>query len=83
MDRILHHDWPGNVRELQNTVERAVILTDEGSRIQALPGTPARRDTRLIPFSEDAPAEVAVTTATSESHPYTSRRRAKWRRSRD
>ncbi len=24
------HDWPGNVRELENTVERAVYLTDTG-----------------------------------------------------
>src|ERR1700756_4258999 len=26
--RLLEYRWPGNVRELQNTVERAVILTD-------------------------------------------------------
>ena len=28
------HAWPGNVRELQNTVERAVILTDNGTPVQ-------------------------------------------------
>jgi len=28
-----NYSWPGNVRELQNTIERAVILTD-GSEIQ-------------------------------------------------
>ncbi len=27
------HAWPGNVRELQNTVERAVILTDNGTPV--------------------------------------------------
>lgn len=27
------HPWPGNVRELQNTIERAVILTETGSAI--------------------------------------------------
>ena len=27
-ERLLHYRWPGNVRELQNTMERAVILTD-------------------------------------------------------
>ena len=26
---ILEHQWPGNVRELQNTIERAVVLSDE------------------------------------------------------
>jgi DNA-binding NtrC family response regulator len=35
MERILNHDWPGNVRELQNTVERAVILTEDGAPIQS------------------------------------------------
>lgn len=29
------HNWPGNVRELQNTVERAVILTENGQAIRA------------------------------------------------
>jgi two-component system, NtrC family, response regulator AtoC len=27
------HAWPGNVRELQNTIERAVILTDNGTPV--------------------------------------------------
>lgn len=29
------HAWPGNVRELQNTIERAVILSDAGTAIGA------------------------------------------------
>jgi DNA-binding NtrC family response regulator len=33
---LLHHAWPGNVRELQNTIERAVILTENGSPLRAL-----------------------------------------------
>jgi len=28
--RLRQHRWPGNVRELQNTLERAVILADDG-----------------------------------------------------
>ena len=32
---ILAHGWPGNVRELENAVERAVILADSGSEINA------------------------------------------------
>jgi DNA-binding NtrC family response regulator len=28
------HTWPGNVRELQNTIERAVILTESGSMLR-------------------------------------------------
>jgi DNA-binding NtrC family response regulator len=30
---MLRHDWPGNVRELQNTIERAVILSEENQLI--------------------------------------------------
>ncbi len=29
------HSWPGNVRELQNTLERAVILSDNGKPVQS------------------------------------------------
>jgi two-component system, NtrC family, response regulator AtoC len=31
--RLLQHRWPGNVRELQNTIERAVILSEAGVQI--------------------------------------------------
>ncbi len=39
MELLMRHDWPGNVRELQNVVERSVILSVSGSRVQpvALP----------------------------------------------
>ena len=33
---LVSHDWPGNVRELQNTIERAVILTEPGSKISLI-----------------------------------------------
>jgi len=49
-ERLLHYRWPGNVRELQNTMERAVILTD-GLSITAdglqLPAT--KPDTDSLP----------------------------------
>lgn len=32
---MLGYRWPGNVRELQNTIERAVILTEEGRAVSA------------------------------------------------
>jgi formate hydrogenlyase transcriptional activator len=48
MDVLCSHDWPGNVRELQNFVERAMILSPNGtlhspqSELRAL----SRRETR-------------------------------------
>ncbi len=35
MAGLVAHNWPGNVRELQNVVERAAILTEEGTPITA------------------------------------------------
>jgi transcriptional regulator with GAF, ATPase, and Fis domain len=32
LDRLIHYSWPGNIRELENSIERAVVLT-EGDRI--------------------------------------------------
>ena len=31
LSRLLEYDWPGNIRELENTLERAVILTESES----------------------------------------------------
>jgi transcriptional regulator with GAF, ATPase, and Fis domain len=31
MERLLAYDWPGNVRELENAVERALIVSRDGS----------------------------------------------------
>ncbi len=28
---LLHHDWPGNVRELENCIERAAVMSDDGT----------------------------------------------------
>ena len=34
-EAILAHDWPGNIRELQNTIERAIILSDDEDTLSA------------------------------------------------
>ena len=53
LDVLCEHAWPGNVRELQNTVERAVILTDEGALVSAeslgiFAGDPAMADRDIV-----------------------------------
>jgi len=35
LDRMMAYDWPGNARELRNTVERAVILCQDGAPLDA------------------------------------------------
>jgi transcriptional regulator with PAS, ATPase and Fis domain len=34
MKALLAHDWPGNVRELENTMERLVVLSEDGQLSQ-------------------------------------------------
>jgi DNA-binding NtrC family response regulator len=54
--------WPGNVRELQNTVERAVILSESGRPVSsAALGLPAPAgSTTAIPFAPPVPVELPV-----------------------
>jgi transcriptional regulator with PAS, ATPase and Fis domain len=68
-EAMLRHDWPGNVRELQNTIERAVILSEENKFIEPeclglihLVETPAMTPPQIVPArqiwnAEPQPAE--------------------------
>ena len=46
LDRLVSYPWPGNVRELQNTVERAIILWQEGPLTFDLPSSWPHESTR-------------------------------------
>jgi len=49
------HDWPGNLRELRNTLERALVLTDEDSI-----AVPAMWEGREEPASLEAVEREAI-----------------------
>lgn len=64
-----HYPWPGNVRELQNTIERAVILSEKGRPISTsalgLPALP--RIAGLINAPIPSPQSTAPWPASSPS----------------
>ncbi len=69
---LINYRWPGNVRELQNTVERAVILSESGRPVTSaalgLPGDFAPTDVNSIaPWGDEASAveETAANGANS------------------
>jgi DNA-binding NtrC family response regulator len=53
---LLGYRWPGNVRELQNTVERAVILSENGRQVTAaslgLPGVTNLPETTTVALGD-------------------------------
>ena len=56
------HPWPGNVRELQNTIERAVILSESGLKISAvsLGLMPMMANVNVPAFRETVPSPEPV-----------------------
>lgn len=53
---LIGHDWPGNVRELRNTVERAVIIANEGVLEPRYASISFRRADALDPSPAASPA---------------------------
>ena len=50
------HPWPGNVRELQNTIERAVIMTDDETPVPlAALGVPHTASSSILSVAEPSP----------------------------
>ncbi len=64
---LLAYRWPGNVRELQNTVERAVILSEDGRQVTAaalgLPGDLTATAEAATPWESGAPVSPTADSA--------------------
>ena len=61
LDQLASYHWPGNVRKLQKTVERAIILWQEGPftfDLLASQDTWGRRNTREVSGEEHHPADA-------------------------
>jgi DNA-binding NtrC family response regulator len=72
---LVAYRWPGNVRELQNTIERAVILSESGRAVTAaalgLPGDIAPgEELNLSPAAPDPAPEISAS-APGEEVPVT------------
>ncbi len=80
-----HYPWPGNVRELQNTLERAVILSENGRPISTLalglpslirtpssaPGSVTSQTGTVVPFEPSTHREVPAQNAPEPARPAT------------
>jgi DNA-binding NtrC family response regulator len=68
---LLAYRWPGNVRELQNTVERAVILSENGRQVTAaslgLPGVLSMAETPAAPSAAPVETDAAGVATTPVS----------------
>jgi Nif-specific regulatory protein len=53
LDVLTHYQWPGNVRELENAIERAHVLTQDGSPIAAESLPPGPLQERSSPVHHD------------------------------
>ncbi len=65
--RLASHDWPGNVRELENCLERAAVLSEEGSIDVDLIRFPSARERPSPRPPKPGPAAVDAPTAANSS----------------
>ncbi len=61
------YPWPGNVRELQNTIERAVILGEEGRPISSAQLNLPQLPPSIFPAAAPLPATTALPPFASEA----------------
>lgn len=53
LEAMTHHGWPGNIREMENLIDREVILTTSGHRVELEDPFPALPSAMRITVSSD------------------------------
>lgn len=56
---LTNHSWPGNIRELQNTIERSVILSDQGEITPDLLAIELNENKNMLAMSS-APKDLSL-----------------------
>ncbi len=69
LDRMMAYDWPGNARELRNTVERAVVLCQDGAPLDVghLPPGFGKSPNAAAQVSDASVVEVRVGTTVDDA----------------
>ena len=69
LDRMMAYDWPGNARELRNTVERAVVLCQDGAPLDVghLPPGFGKSQSAALQASDAGVVQVRVGTTVGDA----------------
>jgi DNA-binding NtrC family response regulator len=73
LESFQRHNWPGNIRELRNVLERAVIITGEGSvPVKNLPVNfqPQQASVATVGAAPHSPSTVGTPVAPAEPEPH-------------
>jgi DNA-binding NtrC family response regulator len=81
--KLLEYDWPGNVRQLENSIERAVAVTQrEQITVEDLPERIARADGSRLGFVHADPASTPTLEEVERNHIQQALRAANWNKTR-
>lgn len=66
-DKLMAHSWPGNVRELRNVIQRAIVMSEDGTILEADLGLNSK-DREILPNSEQIDLEFLLQAIEDNKH---------------